>query len=510
MSQSPNNPTPQATVAPPALDTEAVTQSAQASSPAVAPAASGRSRFDRSLVEGPLLPAVWRLAWPAMLHNLIGGLQGIVDHVLVGRYVGYEGNAAIGVSWQIFLVVIVFISSLFTGMSVLVSRATGAGDGDRVNHLVYQAFLTTLVLSFGILAPLGYVLSPILLELVNATPDVQALALPYLRIMFVFNWGMLLFFMLGGALRSAGDARTPMRFGIAVTLINLVLNMILIPGLGPVPALGTAGAAIGTVAATGFAGLYALVCLRKNKWVVGFPKGMDLRVDFEVIRALFRFGLPAGIQGVVMNVGGVLLLGFVGSLALSAQAQAAYTLGYTQLFSLITWTTIGLMSAAATLVGQNLGAGSPERANQAVHVAGRIAVGTAASVGLLFLLVPRALLAIFGMSDPVAVDLAVTLLRFLSLSGIFLAIALTYTGGLQGSGDTRSPLYISIVSQVVLPIGLCFILQQAGILEARHIWMAILLGHFIRCVLTVFRFRQGAWRTIVVDYGRSGSTSRSG
>ena len=506
MSHPPDSPVPQATVSPPALETESVAPSPE---PAPAPHASTkRPGFDRSLLEGPLRPAVWRLAWPTMLHNLMGGLQGIVDHVLVGHYVGYEGNAAIGVSWQIYLVVIVFISSLFTGMSVLVSRAAGANDGERVNHIVYQAFLTALLLSFGVLAPLGYVLSPILLDMVNSTAEVQAHALPYLRIMFVFSWGMLLFFMLGGALRSAGDARTPMRLGIAVTLMNLVLNMILIPGVGPIPALGTMGAAIGTVAATGVAGLYALVCLRRDRWVVGFPKGTDPRPDFDVIRSLFRFGLPAGIQGVVMNVGGVLLLGFVGSLALSAQAQAAYTLGYTQLFSLITWTTIGLMSASATLVGQNLGAGRPERATDSVHTAGRIAIGTAASVGLLFLVIPRTLLAIFGMSDPIAVDLAVTLLRFLSISGVFLAIALTYTGGLQGSGDTRSPLYISIISQVALPIGLCFVLQQMGILEAKHIWMAILLGHFTRCILTVIRFRQGAWRDLVVDYGRTGPRSR--
>jgi Na+-driven multidrug efflux pump len=88
-------------------------------------------RYDRSIVEGPLAPAVWKLAWPTMLTNMIGGLQGIVDHVMVGHLVGYTGNAAIGVAWQIFIVVIVFITSLFTGMSVLVARFAGAGDRRR-------------------------------------------------------------------------------------------------------------------------------------------------------------------------------------------------------------------------------------------------------------------------------------------------------------------------------------------------------------------------------------------
>ena len=98
---------------------------------------SGKKRFDRSIVEGPLRPAVWKIAWPTMLTNVIGGLQGMVDHVLVGRLVGYTGNAAIGISWQIFIVVIVFISSLFTGMSVLVARFAGAGDEENVNRTVY-------------------------------------------------------------------------------------------------------------------------------------------------------------------------------------------------------------------------------------------------------------------------------------------------------------------------------------------------------------------------------------
>ncbi|MFS8638928.1 MAG: MATE family efflux transporter, partial [Gemmatimonadota bacterium] len=94
-------------------------------------------------MEGPILPAVWKLAWPTMLHNLIGGLQGMVDHAMVGHFVGYTGNAAIGVSLQIFLVVVVFISSLYTGMGVLVARFAGAGDEEKVNRTVYQAFITS-------------------------------------------------------------------------------------------------------------------------------------------------------------------------------------------------------------------------------------------------------------------------------------------------------------------------------------------------------------------------------
>ena len=161
--------------------------------------ATTEARFDRSIVEGPLPAAVWKIAWPAMLTNIIGGLQGMVDHILVGRLVGSTANAAIGVSWQLLLVVIVFISSLFTGMNILVARAVGAGDGDRADRVVYQAFLTAAFMAFGVLAPVGYFAAPWLLGLVHAKPEVVAEALPFLRWQFLFSGGMLVFFMLGGA-----------------------------------------------------------------------------------------------------------------------------------------------------------------------------------------------------------------------------------------------------------------------------------------------------------------------
>jgi putative MATE family efflux protein len=464
------------------------------------PAPAGKRRaFDRSIIEGPIASAVWKIAWPTVLQNAIGGLQGIIDHAMVGHYVGFTGNAAIGVSWQIFLVIIVFISSLFTGMGVLVARFAGANEPDKVNRTVYQAFLTAVVLAVGVMAPIGYVLAPRLLELVNATPEVRAEALPYLRTMFLFSIGMLLFFMLGGALRAAGDARTPLRLGVAMTVLNIGLNIVLIAGYGPFPALGTFGAALGTVIASGVVSLVAVVLMLKDRLVVHFPRTMSWRPDFTIIRALFRFGLPAGLQGVAMNVAGVMLLRFIGSLPQSAEAQAVYAVGYAELFSLITWTSVGLMGAAAAVAGQNLGAGHPQRASQAVRIAAQFGLGVASTVGALFLLIPEALLGIFGLEDPTVLQLGRQLLRYLSVSGLFITVALTYTGGLQGTGDTRSPLYITLASQVVVPIGLCLTLQSLGQLTSGGVWTAILLGHVTRCVLSVARFQQGHWKHIEVD-----------
>lgn len=438
-----------------------------------------------------------------MLTNVIGGLQGMVDHALVGNLVGFKANAAIGVSWQIFIVVIVFISSLFTGMSVLVARFAGAGDEEKVNRTVYQAFLTAIFISLGVMAPIGYFVSPALLNLVNAAPDVIAEALPFLRIMFVFSIGMMIFFMLSGALRSAGDARTPMTLGISMTVLNLVLNVVLIRGLGPIPAFGTKGSAMGTCIASGLVAIYALFRLWSGKWVVSIPRGdgYGFGPDWTIIKSIFKFGLPTGIQGIAMNIGGVFMLAFIGSLAQSAAAQAAFAVSYTQLFSLITWTSVGLMGAAAAVAGQNLGARNPDRADAAVHSAAQFGFAGAAFVGLFFLFFPRQLLAIFGMHDPAVVEIGVQLLRLLSVSGLFVSVALTFTGGLQGTGDTKSPLYISIVSQIVVPLGLCFVIQQLSTLDPIDIWAAIVAGHATRCVLSVVRFKQGKWRDIAVDIG---------
>ncbi len=456
------------------------------------PAQQKPNPFDRSLIEGPVAPAVWKLAWPTMVQNVIAGLQGVVDHILVGNLIGYTANAAIGISWQIFLVVIVFMASLFTGQAVLVARFVGACQPEKVNRTVYQAFLTAVVM-YSVMGPLGYALAPYLLDMINAAPAVKAQALPFLRINFMFSIGMLLFFMLSSALRAAGDARTPLRLGVSMTMLNLVLNLIL------VPKYGTTGSAMGTVIASSTVSFVALYLLFKGKLVVKFSRHMDFQPDWMVIRSLFRFGLPTGVQGIAMNLAGVTLLRFIGGLEQSAAAQAAYAIGYTELFSLITWTSVGLMGAAATVAGQNLGANQPERAIQGVHAACRIGLWVATVVGVAFVVAPHYLLRLFGATDGSVAILGEELLQYLAVSGFFITVALTYTGGLQGTGDTRSPLFITLASQIAVPIGMCMFIQSTRPLVASDIWVAIVLGHFTRCVLTVLRFRQGRWRQIKVE-----------
>src|SRR5260370_22596998 len=244
---------------------------------------SGASKpLDRSIVEGTIPHAVWMLAWPTALQSLIGGLQGVVDHALVGHYVGYAGNAAIGVGIQIFIVVIAFVMSVFSGMGVLVARFAGANEPEKVNRTVYQAFLAAIVLWGAVLAPLGWVLAPTLLRAVNAAPAVQVQALPFLRISFVGSLGTLLFFMVSGALRAAGDARTPLRLGVLLTVLNIGCNIAFITGVGPLPRLGTAGAAVGTTAAGIVVSSLAAYPLVPGRLPPPGRRQMDWRPDWAV------------------------------------------------------------------------------------------------------------------------------------------------------------------------------------------------------------------------------------
>ena len=167
-----------------------------------------KKQFDRSITEGPLARAVWKIAWPTMLTNVIAGMQNLVDQILVGNLIGYKANAAIGVSNQIFILVIVFISSLFIGMSVMVARFAGAHNPEKVNRTVYQAFLAAVLIAVFIMAPLGYFASPYLLDLISGDAGVKAEALPFQRLSFALSIVLLSEFISGGAVRAAGQAGT--------------------------------------------------------------------------------------------------------------------------------------------------------------------------------------------------------------------------------------------------------------------------------------------------------------
>ncbi|MCC6699684.1 MAG: MATE family efflux transporter [Candidatus Hydrogenedentes bacterium] len=456
--------------------------------------------FDEELVSGSIVHSVWKLSWPIVLMNLINGIHGLVDQVLVGHYVAHhEANAAIGVAWNLFLLVVVSLASLFHGMGVLIAQYAGRQDRESIEHVLYHTLLSTFYLVIFVMAPLGYLLSPSLLSLVRATPEVQEYALPYLRIMFLFGAPLSFNFLMGTAMQSSGDPKTPLKLAILSTILNVIISAILITGVGPFPAMGPSGAALGTCLAPIPGLMIAYILIRRGKLILQLPDKWPLIPDPAVIRSVTRIGIPTGINGVVLNIGGIWLYRFIGTLESGSAAMAAYTVCYAQLFSFVTWASLGLRGASATLMGQNIGAGKTERGKRGVHVAAAMGVSWACAWGLAAWSVPEVFLGIFNLDDPHVVTFGSALLRYLAFSGVFLSAALAFTGGLIGAGDTQKPMWIAIVTQIFVLLGVCQIYAWLGMLTASAIWQAILISHFSRYLLTHIVFRRAKWKPIVLD-----------
>ena len=460
--------------------------------------------FDEEIVSGSLLRSVWKLSWPVVLLNLVNGLHGLVDHILVGHFVASPdnaANAAIGVAWQVFLVLVVFIASLFHGMNVLIARYTGRQDRKRLSEVFYQSFLCAMLLLFGVLAPMGYFLSPYLLDFVQADAEVQRHALPYLRILFTCGTPLFLMFMLTGAFQASGQPKIPLALGILTTGLNIVISTVLIIGLGPFPAMGASGAALGTVLAPFVSVAVALYLILRHKAVIQPPARLTLIPDLRVMRVVARIGLPTGIQGVLLNIAGVFLLKFIGSLEHSAAAQAAYTICYAQLFMLVTWPAFGLRAASGALMGQNIGAGKAHRGKQAVSLAAALGMTWAVFVGFIYWNFAPQLLALFGAVEEPLSGYGVSLLRYLSFSGVVLTGALALTGGIQGSGQTKIPMIIAFLTQIVILLGICQFHTMRGMLTVDRIWMAIFIAHLSRLILTFAVFRTEQWIHTRVEIG---------
>jgi putative MATE family efflux protein len=458
--------------------------------------------FDADITSGSILRSVWKLAWPMTLLNLINGFHGQVDHFLVGHFVEVEanaGNAAIGGAWQLFLVVVVFISSLFQGMNVLIARYAGKQDRDTLSRVAYSIFLASVLILVFVVSPAGYLLAPALLRFINARDAVATLALPYLRILFVFSAPLFLMFMLTAALQASGEPKTPLKLALLTMVLHILISTVLVAGLGPFPKLGTTGAAIGACTAPVVTVCVGLGLILRGKTIIQPPQRWTLLPDFGIIKTAARIGVPTGIQAVLLNIGGVILFRKIGSLPHSGAAQAAYAICYNQLFALVMWISFGLRVAASTIVGQNLGAGNPERAKTGAYIAAALGVAWAAAMALPYWFLPRVLLGIFNATEEPVLGYGIALLHVLGFSGILLVATLAFTGALQGAGETKKPMYIAFATQIVILLGLCEIFDRTGTLSTNKIWLAIFVSHFSRFVLTYAVFRRGHWTRTQIE-----------
>lgn len=458
--------------------------------------------FDPQIVSGSKLRSVWILTWPLVALNLVNGAHGFVDHVLIGHFMkspDNAANAAIGVAWQVFMVVVVLVVSIFQGMNVLIARYAGRQDRETISEVFHTALLASIACLVFVLAPVGYYCSPGLLNLLDVAPEVHRHALPYLRLLFMCGTPLFLMFLLTGAFNASGDPKTPLKLGILTTGLNIVISTLLITGVGPFPALGVLGAGLGTVLAPVFSCVMGLYLIYSRRMIIQPPVKFHFKPDMRLLRVMVKIGVPTGIQGVLLNIGGVVLVRYISSLPNSAAAQAAYTICYTQLFSLIAWTSFGLRNASGTLMGQNIGAGLGRRGKECVALAAGLGAIWAVLVGILFWTMPDSLLGLFNATEEPVHGYGVSLLHFLAVSGVLFTVNQAMTGALQGAGATRPPMVIAFATQIVALIGLCQLFALLGILSATMIWTAIFISHALRLTLTAFVFSSNAWMRIPVE-----------
>lgn len=451
--------------------------------------------FDDELVSGSEYRSVWKLTWPFVGAQAARGLNLLVTHSLLGIYVGQAANAALGVGWQLFMLAIVLFIALLQGMAILIARYTGRQDSVALSRLVFETFKATVLFLFCFLLPIGYFGAPTALDLMNAEPEVQEHALPFLRLVLIGGAPLLLVFLLNRAFQASGDVRMPLVLGIISMIVNITINVLLIVVFD----MGLMGAAWGFIIGPMPSLFLAILMIYRGKMVIRPPRKHTLLLDFGVLKNVVRIGLPTGVTALLATLVGVVILSMLGSLENGTAAQAVYSIGYLQLFTVFLWVALSLSAASNTLHGQNIGAGKPERGKRCVYAAALGGSAYSILIGILFWIFPVQLLSMFGITEGPALEMGIDLLRFLAFAGIVTVGALTFFGGLMGAGDTKSPMFITMFTQTGLLLGYCFLVDHYDTLTSRSIWTAILIAATARCALAMVVFIRGRWTDIRVE-----------
>jgi putative MATE family efflux protein len=441
-----------------------------------------------NLTEGSIPGAIGALAMPMLVAGVLQNFQSIIDLFWVGR-LGPGAVAAVSVSGTILFLLSPFLMGISTGTVALIARAIGAGRSDDANRAAGQSLI--LALSLGALcAVVGFSLSGWAFRRLGAPEDIMADGVAYLRIMLVGGFTMFALFIGNAALQGAGDAMTPMRIMAMANVVNLVLDPLLIFGLGPFPQLGVRGAAVATVLAQAAAAAMALSWLFGGKTTLHVRRN-EWKPDFEVLWRIVRIGVFGAAQMVARSWMSVFLMGIVTSCG--KNAIAAYGTGM-RFHMLIMMPAFALGGAAATLVGQNLGAGKPDRAVRSAWLAAGIDAAFMALAAVVMMLLAPTLIGFFNRHDPEVVKIGAHYLRTVSPSYVFVAFGIVLGRSLNGAGDTVAPMVITILTlwgvQVPLAVQLSHMWEPA----TQGIWWAIATANVLNALLVAGWFQAGFWK----------------
>jgi putative MATE family efflux protein len=390
------------------------------------------------------------MALPIIGENLLQTFVGAADTFMVAD-LGKEALAGVGTAIELVFFIIAILSAVSIGATVLVSQAFGARDVPGTNRLARQAIIWGVLLSVPV-SILGFIFAGDLIAVFGTEPDVAHNATIYIRIIAATSVVLLLDFVCGSIFRGVGDSRTPLFAAVVANIVNVVVAFLLIFGHLGFPELGVAGSAWGAAAGRGTAAAILLFLLARGHRTVSIKGRVGWRPRTDVGKSLFRLGIPAAVEQMLMSCGFMTMMAVVA--ILGTVDLAAQQIGFTAL-SIAFMPGFGFAIAATALVGQSIGAKSIGDAKMATRIA--MIWGTAwMTIGaLIYFVLARPVMDLFT-NDPEVISTGVKALRALSVSLPFWAAWSVFGGALRGSGDTRSPMYAS-VSAVWVAVALAYL-----------------------------------------------------
>ncbi len=450
-----------------------------------------RGEVHHDFTVGPIGRAVLLLAVPMVLEVVLESVFAVADIFWVSR-LGPDAVASVGLTESLLTVVYALAMGLGIGATAVVARRIGEKDPEGAARAAVQALVLALIVSV-VLGTTGALLAPRLLALMGASPAVIATGRSYATIMLGGEAAIIVLFVTNAIFRGAGDAAIAMRVLWLANIINIVLGPLLIFGPGPFPALGVTGAAIATTTGRGIGAIYAVTRLFRQASRI--PVGRrHFRVDVGVMRQILSLSGSATLQnliGMASWIGLVRILAGYGS-----EALAGYTIAVRLIiFALLpSW---GLSNAAATMVGQSLGARKPDRAERAVWQAGAYNGRFLVAVGIVFFVFAPLILRAFT-DDPAVTSYAVHCLRIVALGYPLYAYGMVLTQSFNGAGDTWTPTWLNLVCFWIFEIPLAWTLAGPAGLGPTGVFWAIMASFSLLALVSAVLFRRGRWKTRVV------------
>lgn len=440
---------------------------------------------------GPLRRKVIALAWPTIGEQILQIMLGMANQVIVGS-LGMVAVAAVGLSEQIIQFLTVAYAAFTVGTTAVVARSIGAGDRDRAERAAKQSLM--LVVAIGLaMAGVGYFYAAGALRLMGAGADIMPMALPYLRTVAVSAVFMAISLVGNGAMRGAGDTRTPLYIALLMNAVNIGLNYGLVFGLFGLPRLGTLGSAYATLTARCIGAVLSLLALSGGRTVLRVNLLRGWNPDPELMGRVLRIGIPAACEQIVTRGGMMVYTRLVTGLGTAAYAAHRIALNVE---SMSYMPGMGFATAATTLVGQGLGAKKPRTAEAAGRETWLFALYTMTAVGLLIFFFSRQMCGLFIRNAPQVTALAAMALKVEAIAQPAQATGMVMAGALRGAGDTVWAMVNTGVGIWCVRLPLAWILAQYTPLGLVGAWLAMTADLWLRGLLMLHRFNTGNWKKV--------------